>query len=234
MRSTWLLCLFITLAPLNGWAAESLRIAVAANFRVVLEQLAPAYQKATGNNLTLSSASTGVLYNQIRHGAPFDVLLAADSATPAALAEQGLGSSHRCYALGELVLVGGELDALADPGKSLAIANPATAPYGRAAEEVLQRPAFAAGHGRHLVRGNNAVQTWQFWHSGSVELALVPRSLAQEAGIPIPRGWYSPLQQDALILQRAANNPAAEGFLDWLQSPAIQAELGQAGYGRCP
>lgn len=234
MRSIWLLWLLLSLASPGAGAEETLRVAVAANFRSVLEQLAPAYQQATGTSLSLSSASTGVLYNQIRHGAPFDLLLAADSATPAALEKEGLGARRRCYALGQLALVGGGLDALADPGNSLAIANPATAPYGRAAMEVLQRPAFTAGSGRRLVRGNNAVQTWQFWHSGSVELALVPRSLAREEGVPIPLAWHSPLQQDALVLNRARDKHAARAFLDWLASAPVQAELARAGYGLCP
>ncbi|GAB3282928.1 molybdate ABC transporter substrate-binding protein [Parahaliea aestuarii] len=229
-----LLCLLILLLSLPAHAGDTLRVAVAANFRAVLETLAPDFEAADGTALSLSSASTGVLYSQIRHGAPFDVLLAADSERPALLEAEGLGDQRSCYALGQLVLVGSDsLDALANPALSLAIANPATAPYGLAAGQVLARPAYAAGQGRKQVQGNNVVQTWQFWHSGSVDLALVPRSLAGDRGIPVPAAWHDPLRQEALILN-SERSTAARRFLAWLGSPPVQARLQAAGYGPCP
>ncbi|WP_116368368.1 molybdate ABC transporter substrate-binding protein [Parahaliea mediterranea] len=229
-----LLCLLCLLISLPAQAGKPLRVAVAANFRMVLEALAPAFEQATGTPLSLSSASTGVLYNQIRHGAPFDVLLAADSARPMRLEAEELGAHRRCYALGQLVLVGSDtLDALANPALSLAIANPTTAPYGLAAEQVLARPAFAAGATRKLVQGSNVVQTWQFWHSRNVDLALVPRSLAGSQGVAIPESWYEPLRQEAVVIT-GGQEAEARRFLDWLASPAQQARLQDAGYGPCP
>lgn len=234
MRHLWLFC-FVFALPC--WSAEPLRVAVAANFRPVLEQLNPAFEAEYGTKVVLSSASTGVLHNQILHGAPFDVLLAADADTPRILEQAGLGVSgeRHCYARGRLVLMGAsEWLALTDPGHSLAIANPSTAPYGRAAQQVLERTEFQPGSGRKLVLGNNAVQTWQFWHSGSVALALVPQSLAQDSGLLVPRPWHGVIEQQALLLQRAAANSLARAYLQWLGSATVRRQIQLAGYDSCP
>ncbi|MFV0276293.1 MAG: molybdate ABC transporter substrate-binding protein [Parahaliea sp.] len=237
MRLTWLLCLLFSLLPLAAGAGETLRVAVAANFRAALEALNPDFEGRHNAKVILSSASTGVLYNQIAHGAPFDLLLAADVERPAALEAKGLVTTglRRCYARGQLVLLGADsLSALTDPNLSLAIANPDTAPYGRAAVEVLARPDFAAGKGRRQVQGSNIVQSWQFWHSGAANLALVPRSLAGELGIAIPGNWHSPIEQQAVVLRRATNQALALAYLDWLTSATIQQAIRHAGYSACP
>jgi molybdate transport system substrate-binding protein len=182
----------------------------------------------------LSSASTGVLHSQILHGAPFHLLLAADSSTPAALAAsgEGIADSLFCYARGRLVLVGGELAQLENPNHSIAIANPALAPYGRAAAQVLARPDFAAGTARKRVVGSNVLQTFQFWHSGSVDLALVPRSLAPD-GLLIPAHWHEPIEQQGILLQRGADLAAARALLAWLQGPEAGIGIRLAGYDPC-
>ena len=229
MRCIVLLLLLMT-EPLL--AAAGRRGAGAANFKPTLEAICREFTASTGHQVTLSSASTGVLSNQILHGAPFDLLFAADRESPDKLFRAGIGAKPFCYAVGQLVLVGqgGDLEKLAEPGLSLAIANPATAPYGRAAVEVLQREAFSAALGRKLIRGNNAVQAYQFWHSGAVALALVPRSLAL-AATPIPQEWHQPLQQHAIVLKESA---AASALLQWLQRPQVREQIASAGYLPCP
>ena len=139
-----------------------------------------------------------------------------------------------CYARGRLVLAGGngELGQLADPGLDLAIANPATAPYGVAAMAVLARPEFAAGSGRRLVRGANVVQAYQFWHSGAVELALLPRSLAPQATL-VPAAWHQPLDQFAIALTPVAANPALARYLRWIRSDTVRTLILDAGYEPC-
>ena len=222
--------LLLALLSTSLSAAEPLRIAVAANFRATLEEINLPFSATSGQRILLSSASTGVLATQVRHGAPFHLLLAADAEAPAALADQGLAAPF-CYALGRLALVGGDSDDLADPAHSVAIANPRTAPYGRAALEVLQRPAFAAGDRRKLVRGNNVVQAYQFWYSGAVDLALVALSQAGTAGNPIPADWHAPLEQHALVL---AAHPALDAYLKWLRSDTVRSLILDAGYHTCP
>lgn len=144
-------------------AGEPLRIAVSANFRGTLQQISDMFQQETGTRVVLSSGSTGVLYSQILHGAPFDLFFAADRESTVKLAslERGPATGQPfCYARGSLVLAGGDgrLAQLKNPALSVAIANPVTAPYGVAAMAVLARPEFAVGKNRKLVRGTNVVQ----------------------------------------------------------------------------
>ena len=222
------LLVLITTSPV--YAGETLRIAVAANFRHVLEQASEGFMAHTGHKVVLSSASTGILYTQIRYGAPFDLYFAADQATPARL--QTDSRSTFCYARGRLVLVGGEgdLQALSDPDLSLAIANPMTAPYGRAASEVLERPEFLSGKPRKLLTGSNVIQAYQFWHSGGADLALVPRSLALEATM-VPASWHQAIEQHAIALRGGA---AVEAYLNWINSDTVRALINDAGYESCP
>ena len=210
-------------------AGEPLRVAVAANFRATLEQINREFSATSGQRILLSSASTGVLATQVRHGAPFHLLLAADVAAPAGLSDRGLAPPF-CYAVGRLALVGGATTDLADPSNSVAIANPRTAPYGRAALQVLERTAFAAGAQRKLVRGNNVVQAYQFWHSGAVDLALVALSQAGTAALAIPTDWHSPLEQHALALKP---HPALDAYLNWLRSDTVRSLILDAGYHTC-
>ncbi len=220
--------LLVMLASQTGAAEDVLRIAVAANFRATLEQINTAYTQKTGQQILLSSAATGTLANQVLHGAPFDLFLAADKTTPEHLVSAGTGSFTRCYAVGSLALLGGNPDTLATAGLSVAIGNPATAPYGRAAMDVLARPEFAAR--RTLVRGNNVLQAYQFWYSGAVDLAIVARSLAPGA-YPIPPQWHRPLSQHLVVLRQTA---AARAYLQWLGSDTVRQMITNAGYLPCP
>ncbi|MCP5190331.1 MAG: molybdate ABC transporter substrate-binding protein [Pseudomonadales bacterium] len=219
-------------------AAEPLRVAVAANFRATLEAINRQFEHNTGQPVVVSSASTGVLANQILHGAPFDIFFAADRQTVFKLAAADTGPRRGepfCYAIGSLVLVGGDgrLAQLDDPGLSLAVANPATAPYGAAAMQVLARPEFSQGRGRKLLRAANVVQAYQFWHSGAAELALLPRALAP-AGTPVPGHWHLPLEQFALTLRPQAAHPALHSYLNWIRSDTVRALISEAGYRPCP
>jgi molybdate transport system substrate-binding protein len=213
---------------------EPLRIAVAANFRATLQQASELFQQQTGIEVVLSSGSSGVLHTQIVHGAPFDLFFSADRASAEKLAAGDTPEAPFCYARGRLVLAGGngELAQLADPGLDLAIANPATAPYGVAAMAVLARPEFAAGSGRRLVRGANVVQAYQFWHSGAVELALLPRALAPQATL-VPAAWHQPLDQFAVALTPVAANPALARYLRWIRSDTVRTLILDAGYEPC-
>lgn len=227
------LLLMLLAAPLS--AGEPLRIAVAANFKPTLEKITQQFQDQSGIEVTLSSASTGILATQILQGAPFDLFFSADRETPQKIqaTRAGENSDAFCYAMGSLVLAGGDgsLSALAQPGFSLAIANPATAPYGRAAMEVLARPEFKAGENRKLVRGNNVAQAYQFWNSSAVDLALLSRALAPATATPIPLAWHEPLEQYAVILRHTT---AVHAYLNWIRSDTVRALISEAGYEPCP
>lgn len=229
-----LLLILLLLGHPPAYASESLRVAVAANFRPVLEQISTRFEALSGYRVLLSSASTGAMYNQILHGAPFDLFFAADRDRPRQLAEAGLGYSE-CYARGRLVLVGGDGDlaALANPAHSLAIANPDTAPYGAAAMEVLARSEFLSGGSRRLVRGRDVAQAYQFWHTGGTDLALVSRSLAPH-GTLVPADWHGALDQYLVVLQRSANSAVVKAYMDWFGSDTVRSQIIDAGYDPCP
>jgi molybdate transport system substrate-binding protein len=227
------LLLLLVCRPL--WASEPIHIAVAANFKPTLQHINREFAATTGIQLTLSSASTGMLYSQITHGAPFHLFFAADrtSAEKLASADQDAHTVAFCYARGSLVLVGGNgtLTQLGDPQLSLAIANPKTAPYGRAAADVLARDEFSAGNSRKLLRANNVAQAYQFWHSGAADLALVPRSLTSGNFTEIPEAWHRTLEQYAVALQ---HNAAIDAYLNWLRSDTVRSQITAAGYQPCP
>lgn len=231
LRMAALLLLF-GCGPLS--AKEPLRIAVAANFRATLEAISLDYEQRTGQRVLLSSASTGVLHTQILHGAPFDLFFSADDKSPALLLQSGIGAQQFCYATGKLVLAGGTLLQLQDPSFSLAIANPATAPYGRAAEQVIARSEFSKGEQRKLVRGNNVVQAYQYLHTGAVDLALIAATLTSDNSelqtVPIPSDWHLPLRQSALVI---TSGPAVDAYLKWVRSDTVRARILDAGYLPC-
>lgn len=231
VRTTLFLLLLVAL-PCG--AAGPLRVAVAANFRATLEAINAGYERDRGQRVVLSSASTGVLATQVLHGAPFDLFLAADSAAPGRVFDDHPARYPQpptCYAVGRLALAGGAPTALANPHNSLAIANPETAPYGRAALEVLARPEFAAGAARKLVRGNNVVQALQFHASGAADLALLPRAIAPPGAADIPAAWHAPIEQHLLLL---TDSPAARDYLAWLRSATVRSFITHAGYEPCP
>ena len=232
MRLAALLLMLFT-AP--SWAEKPLRIAVAANFKPTLDIISRQFQDHTGIGVTLSSASTGVLATQIQHGAPFDLFFAADREAPLTIMtrQNHQHGSAFCYALGSLALVGGRgsMSALTQADFSVAIANPATAPYGRAALDVLARPEFEAGKNRKLVRGTNATQAYAFWHSGAVDLALLPQSIAPATATPIPQEWHQPIAQYAISLVHSSK---VDAYLNWIRSDTVRAQITAAGYQPCP
>lgn len=222
--------------------------AVAANFIEPARVLAAAYANGSGNVVHLSSGSTGALYAQISHGAPFDLLLAADEHTAARLVEEGLAAadSRFTYAVGSLVLwsadparIRGACEAALREGhyRRLAIANPAVAPYGAAAQAVLQAWGLWQTVAPALLRAESVAQAFQFIATGNAELGFVARS--QLVGLPqdgrgsfciVDAAAYPPLRQQAVLLKRGEGNVAAEGFLDYLRSDEARVIIHRFGY----
>ena len=209
-----------------------------------MQEVAPEFEAATGARLRVATASTGKLYAQIVNGAPFDVLLAADRERPQLLEESGAAvrGSRFTYAEGQLVLWSrqvddcrGTLDGM-ESGK-LAIANPATAPYGLAAQQFLEREGLWIALGPRLVKGESVIQALQFAATGNATLGFVAESLLLSDAVPEPRcTWevpatnHEPIEQQAVLLRRAANNADAAAFLAFLQSPEAREIISRHGY----
>lgn len=243
---TLLSCLF-GFALATATYAGDVKVAVAANFTAPMQEIATAFNRSTGNQVELSFGSTGTLYAQISNGAPFEVFLSADTATPKKLVDQklALAGSAFTYASGKLVLwspdpkrVDANGDVLQHLDKyRLAIANPKTAPYGAAAVQVLKKLRLYEGVKDRLIQGNNIAQTHQFVSSGNVDLGFVALSQVYRNGSItsgsawlIPAADYDAIHQDAVLLKKGATNPTAEALLQFLQSPEAKKIIRSYGY----
>jgi len=226
--------------------AGDVRAAVAANFAEPVKLIAEQFEADTGHSVKLSYGSTGKFYSQIRAGAPYDVFLSADDTTPEKVAKDGLGdsASRFTYAIGTLVLWSRKPGYVDDRGHvlrgnfdKLAIANPRLAPYGVAAREVLQGMGLWASVKDRIVMGDNITQTWQFAGTGNADLAFVALSQVLPGGKTpegsrwiVPKHLYTPIRQDAILLNGAKDRAAAVAFLQYLKSPAARAVIQRFGY----
>lgn len=230
---------------LCGPAAQAgeVMVAVAANFMAPLQKIAARFTEDTGHTLRPAFGATGAFYAQISHGAPFDVLLAADQETPARLEKEGLTvpGTRRTYAIGKLVLWSARPGYVDPQGavlrqgdfRHLAIANPKTAPYGAAARSVLERLGLYSELQARLVQGENIGQTHQFVASGNAELGFVALAQVINAGGSIwrvPENLYAPIRQDAVLLTHGRDNPAARAWLDYLAGDTARAIIQSFGY----
>jgi molybdate transport system substrate-binding protein len=225
-------------------AAETVNVAVAANFTDAANEIVALFEASTGHDAVLSFGATGALYTQITQAAPFDILLAADDERPAlAVAERhGVAGTVFPYAIGKVVLYSADpaLVTAEDTLRSgafshVAIANPATAPYGRAAVEAMTALGFYDAIAPKIVQGQNITQTFQFVETGNAELGFVALSqiIATDAGSRwlVPEELYEPIRQDAVLLVHGASNEAAIAFMDFLRGPEADAVIEKFGYG---
>lgn len=242
LRSFLAICLLLA----TGTApAGEVRLAIAANFHSAAERLAEQFTATTGHSTRISYGSTGKLYAQILHNAPFDVFLAADQERPRLIEQRGSGMSDTrfTYALGTLVLWSPDPDAFQDPVAflrtgdihRLAIANPRTAPYGLAAQQTLEHIGLWESMEKQLVRGESIAQTFQFVATGNAVAGFV--ALAQvhdrhEGGAfwEVPGAYHEPIAQQAILLERGRGNEAAMAWLEFLASREAQDIIGQSGY----
>ena len=225
--------------------ANELKIAVASNFYHSLSELIQ--QSEWADQVKLSSGSTGLLFAQIKKGAPFDIFLSADAERPILLSQQELAFEPSTYAVGKLVLwpasKGIETTLKNFKGK-LAIANPKLAPYGAAAFETLEFLSLAPSYNSRLIKANNINQAFQFTDSGNAQLSLLAKAqllqAKQKAMAPkqskydnyqdIPTQWHKPITQKMVILKRTKNLMLAKDFQSWLLSDNIQHKLTASGY----
>jgi len=234
-----------------GWVfaaqAGEVSVAVAANFTAPMQKIAPLFEAETGHKAVLAFGSTGRFYAQIKNGAPFDVLLAADDDTPAKLEREGQGvaGTRFTYAIGKLVLWSKQPGLVDDKGDvlktgkfdKLALADPRLAPYGLAAIETLTRLGLLDSLKPKFVQGENIAQTWQFVATGNAPLGFVALSQVQADGKlkegsawVVPAALHTPIRQDALLLTRAKDNPAAAALLQYLRGDKARGIIRAYGY----
>lgn len=246
IASGWVLGLIGAWISPAAFAAE-VHVAVAANVAGPMQKIAALFQQDTGHVAKLSVGSTGKFYAQIQHGAPFEVLLAADDETPRKLEEdkRTVPGTRFTYAIGRLALWSARSDGVDAQGEvlkragrdRLAIADPRLAPYGAAALQVLSRLQLRELWQDRIVQGENIAQAWQFVATGNASLGFVALSqiwmdgrLTQGSFWLVPEELHDSLRQDAVLLLAGKDNQAARAWLDYVRSDKARAVLRQSGY----
>lgn len=235
-------CLAVT-----GVQADEVQVAVAANFTAPIQAIASEFEKDTGHKLIAAYGATGQFYTQIKNGAPFEVFLAADDSTPEKLETEGdiVPGSRFTYAIGTLALWSAKDGYVDDAGKvleknqfkHLSIANPKAAPYGLAATQVLAKLGLTDKVKDKIVEGQNITQAYQFVSTGNAELGFVALSqifkdgkVSHGSAWIIPESMHDPIKQDAVILKKGENNPAAKALTEYLKGPKAEAIIKSYGY----
>jgi molybdate transport system substrate-binding protein len=246
MKTPHLAAALIAATLAGGAVADEVQVAVAANFAAPMQKIAPEFEKASGHKIIASYGSTGKFYAQIKNGAPFEVLLAADDETPTKLGKDdgAVATSQFTYAIGKLVLWSAKpaiVDANGEVLKKgsfdhLSIANPKLAPYGTAGIEVMKAMGVYDGLQAKIVTAENISQAQQFVSSGNALLGFVALSQVLKDGAIegsawiVPQKLYSPIRQDAIILAKGKDKPAAEALMKYLKGDKAKAVIKSYGY----
>jgi molybdate transport system substrate-binding protein len=226
--------------------ADEIPVAVAANFTAPFNKIATEFEKETGHKLVASFGSTGKFYAQIKNGAPFEVLLAADDETPARLVKEGaaVSGSAYSYAIGRLVLWSPKAGVVDDKGavlkaggfEHLALTNPRLAPYGAAAVETLKALGVYDSVAPRIVTAETTVQAQQFIGSGNAQLGFVALSQVLKDGQiegsawVVPPSLHTPIRQDAVLLNAGKDKAGPLALLKYLQGARAQAVIKAFGY----
>lgn len=227
-------------------AAQTVRVAAAADLEPVLPPIFEQFRQMTGIQCVATYQSSAALTTQIENGAPFDVFLSANMAYPERLIADGFASGKPVlYAKGTLVLwtrkdshqPAPSLELLRNPAlKRLAIANPERAPYGKAAVAALEKLGLYDALKPRLATAENIGQAAQFVDSGNADAGLIsmtsamtPRLAEDGRYFVIPKDLYPPIEQGAVPITKAANRDAARRLLDYLMSAPVQERLRQLG-----
>jgi molybdate transport system substrate-binding protein len=228
---------------------QQIRIAAAADLQFAMPELAGQFEKQSGAKVIVSYGSSGNFFSQIQNGAPFDLFFSADISYPRRLEAAGLCEPGTLfpYAFGRIVIwvpPGSPDDdfvsgwkALLDPSvRKIAVANPAHAPYGRAAVAALKSAGIYDQVESKLVYGENVSQSAQFVQSGSAQAGILALSLVLSPAMRgghywvIPQNLYPPMEQGAMILKSSKNKDPARSFLKFVRSPAGRATLESFGF----
>ncbi len=236
------LLLLIMLLSCPVLAGDKLTIAAASNFIRPLEELAALFTEEEGVQLTLSYGSSGKLYAQLLHSAPYDMFLSADARRPTLLYEQGVCETPFKYAAGEVVLWTADQslnhptwqETLALSRGKIAIGSPETVPYGEAPFRVLQEQGLLSDLQPRLVFGQSVGQTFLFAQSGGANFGFI--ALSQALSPEGLKGRYWPIPESASVEQwgcvtgSGSNRKASRHLRDFLTGEASRAIIHTHGY----
>ena len=235
--------------PVSSVQADQINAAVATNFHNPFKDIVKEFEISSGHEVRIISGSTGKLYAQVMNGAPFDIFLAADSLRPKLLIKKGMAVSgtQYTYAFGKIILWSPDSNVILKNLEStflkkrfshIAIANPVTAPYGKAAQQALQKIGQWDQLKSLIVRGENIGQTYHFIFSQNAELGFVALSQVMDPQknnkgkfLDIPVEYYDPIKQDIVILRKGENSTGANKLWRFLKSSQAKRIIKKYGYG---
>ena len=243
LLSSLLASLFLVAVPAH---ADEISVAVAANFTAPMKLIAAEFERDSGHKLVTSFGSTGKFYAQIKNGAPFEVLLTADDETPDKLMKEGaaVSGSAFTYAIGKLVLWSAKPGLVDSAGAvlkrgdfaHLSLAEPKLAPYGAAGVEAMKALRVYEAIQPKIVTAENITQAYQFISSGNAELGFVALSQVLKDGKIdgsswlVPANLYSPIRQDAVILEKGRGKPAVDALMKYIRGDKAKAIIQSFGY----
>jgi len=246
IKAAFIIAIFFLFATTTSFAQE-LKVAVAANLQGVIKVLGKDFKEKTGIEIQPIVGSSGNLSTQIKNGAPFDVFLSADMGFPETLAKEGFSTKEpSVYAYGSLIICSSqnigfenwERMLLSSRVKKIAIANPAIAPYGKAAEESLKLKGVLDDIKSKLVTGESISQVNTYITTGTVDVGFTTRALVKDVEGKTTIYWkeidpksYTPIKQGMIILKESKEVASAQKFYDYMLSPAAKKILKEYGYG---
>jgi molybdate transport system substrate-binding protein len=245
VRTLIFVCLFV--AGQTAHAGEKITIAAAADLKFALDEVVVLFNKTRpADQVETIYGSSGKFQTQIQQGAPYDMYFSADIAYPRALKEAGFAASGvQPYAVGRIVLWSASRDAgklkLGDLAGAdihkIAIANPKHAPYGKRAEEALRESGLWEKVEAKLVYGENVAQAAQFVQTRNAQVGIIALSLAVSPELAKQGGYalisdtlHQPLEQGFVITKRAAANPLARAFAQFMSSREARAVMVRYGF----
>ncbi len=252
-RKLLLVCCTVLFAMQPIIAQKKITVAVAANMQYAINALIAEYQKTHAIKIDVVLGASGNLTQQITQGAPFDIFVSADTTFPQMLSRKGFAAEPpKVYAQGALVLwttkpginPSQNLQSLLSANiRSIAIANPVTAPYGSAAQFLLKKYDFYEKVKSKLVTGESITQTSQFIATGAADIGFTAKSIVLSNAMKGKGKWielnihdYPPIRQSAALLKYAQKNnyKEAKGFYDFLFSAKAREIYKRSGYNLIP
>lgn len=195
--------------------------------------------QSPGQPVTWSFGSSGQLRRQIEGGAPFDLYLSANEQYVRELEKSGrlLKGSVRLYGRGRLGIwgLGRRVDSLQDllrpEIRNIAVPNPAHAPYGVAAVEMLKRAGLFDRLRGKLLYGENVRQAYEYARTGNADAVITSWTMlhAVAGAVRLPAEAHPPVLQTGGVVAGSPQSKAAVRFLEYLLGPAGQAVLRKGG-----
>lgn len=239
-----IIALFFVSGCVNQSTEEkTINVAAASDLSHAFTEMGKEFTKDTGIKVEFTFGSTGLLTQQIKEGAPFDLFAAAHESYIDDLldSESVLADSKEYYAIGRIVLMANKKEAvildknylLSPEVKTITIANPEHAPYGKAAKETLEAWGIWKEIEPKIVYAENIRQAYQYVESGNADAGLIALALMTETEYPyevIDENNHQPIVQALAIPSQTDKEKWSRQFSDFILSEKGKETLKQYGF----